>query len=397
MLIDSTSDLSQLVDVLRSEQLFGMDTEFIRERTFYPRLCLVQVSLPDGATFRGENAVLIDPLEVQDLSKFVELLGDESIEKVVHAGQQDMEIFFARDAGAPKNIFDNQIAAALVGCGESLGYARLVEKVLGRTVGKSATFTDWARRPLSREQRDYALEDVRHLLPVREKLLDRVESLGREDWLEEELLVYESPTLYRREPGSEYLKVKGAGRLSRRELAILRQLARWREADAETRDRPRNRILADNILVELARRSPRSERELADFRGVPAPLARRSGSAILEAVERGRSCPDEELPAAFEKGGRKEELASAVDLLDVLLRIRAEENEIAPSYLASRKELHRMAERFFSGEEKDSARVLSGWRGRLVGEDLVALLRGESVLGVDPRDGKVVARVPQGR
>ena len=376
--------LEDLVAELRELGTFALDTEFIRERTYRPRLCLLQVAT-------REKQVLVDPLAFEDLGSFIELIFDPGIEKIVHSGEQDMEIFYSLGRRLPRNVYDTQIAAALAGLGESISYARLVEELLGKRISKVETYTDWARRPLTPQQLTYALADVEHLHALRDRLHAELEKRGRLEWLREELEVHEDRSRYEKDPGSLYRKVRAAAKLEGRELAVLRELAAWREEEAERMDRPRGRILLDESLVELARRAPTSRESIAAVRGIHPQLIRRSGDEILRRVARALELSPSEYPLPVERRSSDAEHALVVDLLDVVLRSRAAEVEVAPGYLGSRKELAELAR---MGLDPDSGAaeplpILSGWRKKLVGEALLDLLRGRSHVAVDPEKARV--------
>jgi len=378
--------LEDLVAELRALRTFALDTEFIRERTYRPHLCLLQVAT-------REKQVLIDPLAIEDLGPFIELVFDPEIEKIVHSGEQDMEIFYALGRRLPRNVYDTQIAAALAGLGESISYARLVEELLGKRLSKVETYTDWARRPLTPQQLTYALADVEHLHPVRDRLHAELEKRGRLDWLREELEVHEDRSRYEKDLGSLYRKVRAAAKLEGRELAVLRELAAWREEEAERMDRPRGRILLDESLVELARRSPTSRESIAAVRGIHPQLIRRSGDEIVRRVAKALELPPSEYPQPVERRSSDAEHSLVVDLLEVVLRSRAAEVEVAPGYLGSRKELAELAR---IGLDPESAAgdtgplpILSGWRKKLVGDALLDLLRGRSHVAVDPEKARV--------
>ena len=376
--------LEDLVAELRELRGFAMDTEFIRERTYRPRLCLLQVAT-------REKQVLIDPLAIEDLGPFTELVFDPGIEKIVHSGEQDMEIFYSLGRRLPRNVYDTQIAAALAGLGESISYARLVEELLGKRLSKVETYTDWARRPLRPEQLTYALADVEHLYPLRDRLHVELESRGRLEWLREELEVHEDRSRYEKDLASLYKKVKAAAKLEGRELAVLRELAAWREEEAERMDRPRGRILLDESLVELARRAPRSRESIAAVRGIHPQLVRRSGDEIVRRVAKALELSPAEYPPPVERRSSDAEHSLVVDLLEVVLRSRAAEVEVAPTYLGSRRELAELAR---MGLDPDSGAaeplpILSGWRKKLVGDALLDLLRGRSHVAVDPRKARV--------
>ncbi len=389
MLIEDSAAFEEILQECRRQRRIAFDTEFIRERRFKPQLCLIQLAV-------GDQVVAVDPFEVAGLDPLVDLLVDPDVLTIVHAGQQDMEIFFAGTDALPSNVFDTQIAAALLGYGDSIGYSRLVEELEGVRLSKAQTFTDWARRPLSDAQIRYALDDVIHLPSMCDKLTQDLDATGRRSWLEEELRVYEDPFFYRRDPATLYRRVKGAARLNRRELAVLRELARWREVEAERRDRPRNHIVADEVLVELARTKPRQIEKLRGMRGLHPQLVKRSAKAIVRAVGDGVELPPEEHPAPIEKSSKDPALGLVVDLLETFLKARAQELRIGAGYLATRTELHELARRQRAGEiERDDEaardiRALRGWRRELIGEDLIGLLEGRYHVGIAPQDGSVV-------
>jgi ribonuclease D len=387
MLLREAKQLRDLARELRDLGSFALDTEFIREKTYRPRLCLVQIAT-------REKAFLVDPFLVGDLTPLFELIFDSQVEKTVHAGEQDMEIFFALGRALPRNVVDTQVAAALAGHGESVSYARLVEQVLGVKLRKVETFTDWSKRPLTPEQIEYALDDVRYLHPLMAALKESLERSGRKEWLGEELKFYEDRSLYVKDPGELYKKVRAAVKLEPRELAVLRELTAWREEEAERMDRPRGRIILDEILVELSRRSPRSLDSIGAVRGIHPQLLRRSGHEILRRVERALSLPPSELPPPIERRADDPELSLVVDLLEVALRAQAAAAQIAPAYLGTRRDLAELAQLELkdggsSEKERDQLRILSGWRRRLVGESLLLLLKGKSHIAIDHGGAKV--------
>src|SRR5262245_32928999 len=286
MFIATAKDLERVVSDLRAHGTFGLDMEFQRERTYRPRLQLVQVSLP-------ETPLLIDPLALPALDPLWDLVADASVEKIVHAGAQDMEIVFARSGLLPRNVFDTQVAAALLGMGDQIGYANLIGRVLGKRVKKGETITDWSIRPLSKAQVDYALDDVRYLHELRARLWERLAERGRESWLREEVEHYEVRDTYERDPQTLWMRISRMRSLDRRGLAVLRELAIWREEEAQRRDEPRGRIVADETLVEIARRAPKKPEDLKPLRTLhPRELAR-SGGGLVAAVRKGLDVPDD--------------------------------------------------------------------------------------------------------
>jgi ribonuclease D len=268
-----------------------------------------------------------------------------------------------------------------------------VEDLCGVRLGKGETFTDWSRRPLTREQTEYALNDVRYLLQVMQALRAELEQLGRLKWLEEELRFYESAATYVKSHETRYRKVRGAARLDRRELAVLRELTLWREQEAEKRDWPRARVLQDDLLVEIARRKPRKVESIEAIRGVHSRLLQRCGRAIIKRVQKALDLPESAWPPLRTRSADEGELAAVVDLLEVVLRVRAGESKIAPAYLGGRRDLLELARRELRPRAGDGTlepvALLQGWRRRLVGEKLLGLLRGGAQVRVDPEGRRV--------
>jgi ribonuclease D len=381
MWIKDSRRFSELVKELKGLGSFALDTEFIREKTFRPRLCLLQVAT-------RSKAVLVDPVLVGDLVPFVEILRDPEVEKVVHSGEQDMEIFYSLGRMPPRNIVDVQVAAALVGLGDSVSYGRLVEELAGVKLRKVETYSDWSKRPLSREQVEYALDDVKYLYPVLDALRGKLRELGRLEWLADELQFYERSSSYERSADEAYKKVRSASRLESKELAVLKELAAWREEEAEKLDRPRNRVIQDETLVDIARRVPKTVASLAAIRGVHPQLVKRSGKEILHRTARALQADPSTYPAAIDRPFEAPELSLVVDLLEVTLKVKAAEKAIAPGYLGSRRDLLDLARRELLGEKPaDGAPspLLSGWRKDVAGDALIHLLHGDCHVAVDRR------------
>jgi len=367
MLITTQHGFDELIARLRDRPVFCLDTEFISERTYRPELCLVQIGVDD-------DVYAVDPLEVSSLDGFLRLIVDPALEKVVHAGRQDMMIFYDLGGDVPRNVFDTQVAAALVGHGDSIGHSKLVEALVGKRLRRAESYTDWSRRPLSDSQIAYALDDVRYLLAMRERLVRDLEAHGRERWLAEELAIYDEVSLYRRDPREMWRRVKGAGRLDGVELSVLRELAAWREEEAIRRNRPRGRILGDEQLVALSRRRPTNRPGLEEMRGLHARVVERSGKAVLAAIAGGAGAPRSSWPELPDVTPKDARLTLLVDLMETLLKARAAEQRISPGYLATRGQLYDVAR---SGDGGDvDLPVLSGWRRELIGRELLALLEG---------------------
>lgn len=374
-------DLQALAGRLRRHPAFAVDTEFERERTYWPKLQLVQVAAPG-------LAAVVDPLAVESMDPLFDLIAAPAIQKVTHAGRQDAEIFAMRMGRPPANLYDTQIAAALVGLGGQVGYANLVQRLLHTKLRKTERVTDWGRRPLTPAQLTYAADDVRYLLPIKDHLDRELDTLGRTDWLAEELAFYSDPAFYERDPDTLWMRVSGWRTLEPRGWALLRELARWREDEAMSRDIPRNRVTGDDVLVEIALRDPESVSDLAPLRRLHPRERERSGKAILEAVARGRAVPEKDLPSVPRAKPEDGESSLVADLMGVVMKRRASENRIAPSYLGTQKELSQVVAWLAGSRNGSPPPLLTGWRKRLVGDELIALFDGRAALHVD--EGKRV-------
>lgn len=372
-LVADTEGLAALCRELAAEPFFCLDTEFIREKTYWPRLCLVQLAGPDGA------ARAVDPLAPgMDLAPLLELLGDESTLKVLHAGRQDIEIFFHLAGKVPAPLFDTQIAAMVCGFGEAVAYDKLARRVAGAEIDKSSRFTDWAARPLTDRQTAYALADVIHLPRIYRTLDARLAETGRGAWLVEELAALTDPEIYRMDPERAWTRVKTRS-AKPRFLGVLREVAAARERFAQKRDLPRNRVLRDESLLEVAAHEPASPEELERMRGVTKGMVKGAlGKELLAAVARGKAAPEDGLPRVVKPPPAPRGAGPAVELLKVLLKLRCEENDVATRLVASVADLERLA----ADPEADIA-ASHGWRRKLFGDDARALLRGDLALTGD--------------
>lgn len=385
MLITSTKQLAGFCnDVSGARQLF-MDTEFVREETYYPQLELVQV-MADG------QIGLVDVRSTGNLGPLLEMLEDPSIEKVFHAAQQDLELFH-QCAGRPvRNVFDTQIAAAMVGMGEQVGYGQLVKTLTGVSLIKTQAYTAWNTRPFTPAQLEYAADDVRHLPAVTQALKERLEELGRTDWAREECQRLEEKAQKPECPVEElYLRVSGVERLSPKELNVLRALAIWRDETARRRNIPPQKLLKDNSLVNLARQQPVTLAEIRDLRGFPAGVAERHGAEIARTVAEALKLPKEQWPRRLPVREVDASTQALVNILATFLRIRAQEQQIAWGLLATARDLEELVERT-PGVSKGDLPILDGWRYELAGRDLLRLLAGEISLTVDPATARPVAR-----
>lgn len=363
--VDTGPALDALCRDLAPAPWLAVDTEFVRERTYYPVFCLLQVS-------DGTRTALVDTLAIADLDPLRDLLYAPARTLVLHSASQDLELFVHRWQGLPPRVFDTQIAATAAGLGDQLGYAALVKALLGVDLEKSQTRTDWSRRPLSGEQLHYAAADVVHLAALYPALVARLEDQGRRAWLEEDLADLVVAERYLTRPEEAWRRVKGLNRLPPRALGAVVELAAWRERAAQARDLPRGWLLKDEVLTAVAVAAPREVADLEQVRGLPPKTAERHGGALVEACARGRDTPP---PTLTEDEPLGAEWVPLRDLLDALLRSRAAALGLEPASLCGRRDL----ERLIQGER--GLRVLRGWRRHAVGADLVAVVDGEATVG----------------
>jgi ribonuclease D len=380
--VTDRDSLRALCRRLLEHDRLAVDTEFVGESSFVPRLELIQVAA-------GDLCAVLDFPAIGSLDSFAEILAEPRIEKVFHAGRQDLELFFAHMGQVPTPVFDTQVAAAMVGYGTQVAYASLVERITGAKLDKSHTLSNWSQRPLTREQITYALEDVQFLLPIREHLQTRLLSLGRLDWAREEFARLGTRLSDgSQDPRLRYQRIKGWEGLKPRAAAVLRELAAWREEEACRRNVPRGRIVRDEGLVELARRTPTSQSALRAIRGLHPSEVERNGEAMLAAIKAGLAVPQSEWPEVPKTSRPEPEAAGLVDLLQAALKALASKEHIAPSLLASSADLQALVEAKHERETLDLP-ILQGWRRELAGEALLDILRGRTTLSVDPKTGKL--------
>ena len=374
-LITDNEALTAFCGRMRAERFVAIDTEFMRDRTYYPRLCLVQVA--------GESeAVAIDPLAPGlDLAPLLGLLADEAVLKVMHAARQDLEIFYHLGA-MPRPFFDTQVAAMVCGFGEEVAYDTLVSRLAGAQLDKSSRFTDWARRPLSPAQIHYALGDVTHLRVIYQKLAERLEQAGRTGWVVEELEALLEPRLYAQPPEDAWRRLKLRSR-DARFIAIVQALAAWREREAQRRDLPRARVVRDDLLLEVAASRPQSVEELRALDRVN--LDRDSAAGVVAAIRSAMALPKSELPPVPEQVVLPRGIGPTVDLLRVLLKLRSEESDVAQRLLASTAELEAIAV-----DDHADVPALHGWRREIFGEDALGLKAGRLALAVRGRKPVVI-------
>jgi len=369
-IILKTDELAEACEIFAGHDYVAVDTEFLRETTFWPQLCLIQLSGPD-------LDAIVDPLAPGiDLAPFFKLMADTSVTKVFHAARQDIEIIFNRGGLIPHPIFDTQVAAMVCGFGDSASYDTLVQRIVNVQLDKSSRFTDWSHRPLSEKQLDYAIADVTHLKDVYLHLKGELEREGRTEWLAEEMSVLESRETYDLHPDDAWQRLRMRVRKPI-ELAILKNIAAWREREARARDVPRGRVLKDDAVFEIAQQAPKDTDALARLRTIPKGYERsQNGAAILGAVNAALAIPKADLPRIPRPANLAEGSGAAVEMLKVLLKLIAEKNGVASKIIASSDDLDAIASK---GEDADVA-ALRGWRRELFGEPAIKLIQGEMAL-----------------
>ena len=375
-LITTTDQLAAACVRAARHPYVTVDTEFLRETTYYPLLCVAQMASPD-------EAVVIDALaDGIDLAPFFELMADEKVIKVFHAARQDIEIVWNLAQKIPHPIVDTQVAAMVLGYGDSISYDQLVQRITGDTLDKSHRFTDWTRRPLSDAQITYALSDVTHLRAVYLKLATDLQKRDRNSWVQAEMDILTSPDTYRADPERAWERLKSRVRKPK-ELAVLIEVAAWREREAQARDVPRGRVLKDDVIGDIAVQAPTTTERLGHLRSLPKGFERsRWGEQILEAVKRGVERDPKTLPR-LERFRPAVNGAATVELLKVLLRMTAEQHGVAAKVIATVDELDRIA-----ADDEADVPAMKGWRRELFGEKALALKHGRLALAVDR--GKVV-------
>lgn len=359
--IDTPTGLAELCSLLRDKPWIAVDTEFMRERTYYPELCLVQVAT-------DEVAACVDPLALPSLEPLLKVLLDEHTVKVLHAARQDLEIFYHLTGRVPQPVFDTQVAARFLGLPDQAGYAAVVQSLLGITLDKSHARTDWARRPLSAAALDYAADDVRHLRTLYHRILEQLAERGRGAWVEPELKALVDEKLYKPDPERVWSRIRGIQRLKPKSLAVFKSLAAWRERTAIAENRPRQWIVKDESLMDLARQQPTDLESLAAVRGIGDALARRHGAELLSLLKADGEPSREDRPKP--QAGLKPEQEALVDALYGLLRLRAAGNDVSVASLATRGDLEQLVR-----GERDLP-LLKGWRLEMAGKELLEFLEG---------------------
>lgn len=379
-LITCSAELAALCERLRAEPFVTVDTEFMRERTYWPELCVVQLA--------GENEVaVVDALAPEiDLAPLGALLADERVVKVFHAARQDVEIFLIKYGAVPKPLFDTQVAAMVAGFGDQVSYDGLARALANAQIDKAHRFSDWSARPLSESQISYAAADVTHLRRIYVALTDKLKREGRLDWVREEMAALADPATYLTEPDSAWERLRPRSS-NRRFLATLRAVAAWREREAQRINIPRQRLVKDETLLEIAATAPQTAADLARARGVSEGFAKgKSGTGLLAAIAVAKAVPDDDLPMLPKDRAGPPASPALIALLKVLLAAKSEEHHVAPRLLASSDDLDRLA----SGDGADVP-ALQGWRREVFGNAALALKGGKLALGVEGRKVKLIS------
>ncbi|MDQ6989162.1 MAG: ribonuclease D, partial [Mariprofundaceae bacterium] len=366
------------------------DTEFHREKTYRAQFALLQVGC-------SEASYIIDPVQIKDLQAIWDVLLDSNILKVFHAGRQDLEIILEHAGALPLPMFDTQVAAALLGYGQQVGFGNLVQRIVKKELAKGESFSDWLGRPLTSQQLTYAADDVIYLMPIYHALKEQLQARKRDAWLDEEQAILTNINTYHIDQQQVFWRVKGVNKLKPRHLAVLRELAAWREAEVQRKDMPRRRLISDDVLLEIAKRDQLTPDVMARMRGLSTGMIKRYGSQLLKLWQQGIDCPEEDYPKLPARKHNTTGTDLRLELLDTLLRLKAEESSISATILASKSDLACLASwgHKRQGEQPDIA-CLQGWRLQLVGNDLLRLLHGQICLRLDPDTGLPVIDDYQG-
>ncbi|MBN2340364.1 MAG: ribonuclease D [Deltaproteobacteria bacterium] len=388
MNIKTQAELEAICRRMYQAGCMGIDSEFIPENTYYPQLALVQLAVEN-------DCCLVDPLSNLDLSPIEDVLQSERVISIVHAGAQDMAIFFYRSGKPPKMVFDTQLAASFVGMGHQVSYASMVQQLFGVSLKKGQSYTDWMKRPLLAQQVTYALEDVAYLIGAYEKLAGELENKGRLGWVTEELRMYEESYFYLQHAEHPEKRVKKSRQLKLREQAILETLANWREEKAQEKNLPRKKILPDPTIVDLSRRAPQNEAELFSIRSVGYSMKRYS-SELLHVIAQAKKMPlSEEAPKFVSSLDGDQKLL--VDFLQFCLKAFCAQEDISSSYVSTKAELEALVRDYFSDSfTPENHRLLTGWRKDAVGLQVLRCLEGKMGVAYHPQTGKLLfAAIPQ--
>lgn len=368
--IDTAPALADFCRQIQSSDWLAIDTEFLREKTYYPQLCLIQIA-------NDEVIACVDPLAIDDLNPLLDVLYQPDMTLVFHAAKQDLELLLMLRGNLPLRIFDTQLAATVLGLGDQIGYGNLVKTCLDVDLDKAHSRTDWTQRPLSADQLDYAADDVRYLRSLYHQMSAQLDELKRRSWLDDDFDALSDPQTYTADPEAIWRKIRGAGKLKASQLVILQQLAAWREQRAIERNRPRRWIIKDEVMLDLARFAPDSKNKLSQIRGLEARDIERNGAAILAVITAAQTIPETDWPVLIKPVPLTNQQEALMDALMALLRKYCDEQSITPVAVATRKDIEQLVR-----GERDSA-LLQGWRKRIVGQKLLDFLHGELAITAD--------------
>lgn len=377
--VNRPDQLPALCEQIQQAAWIALDTEFLREKTYYPKFCLLQIATLDWVA-------CVDPIALSDLSNLFEAIYNPAIVKVLHSCRQDLEIFFQITGKLPEPIFDTQIAAPLLGFQDNPGYAMLVSSFLNINLSKAHTRADWSKRPLTADEIDYAADDVIYLCHIYQIMTQKLTELGRIDWLKQDFAELTESEHYQINPEKAWLRIKGQNKLTGKQLSIIQTLAEWREKTAQAEDRPKNWLLRDELLFDLAKLQPETVAQLAGVRGINERAVHRYGKELCQLITEAKNRPPIPLTLKDRPAKKTQQQEAILDILTALVRIRAEENELNPTILASRKDLEAL---LFNGD--DECPLLHGWRYAMAGQELVGLLKGKLLLGIEADRLSIIA------
>jgi len=375
--INTEADLITFCQQIVDTPWLAVDTEFLREKTYYAQLCLIQVATED-------RIACIDPLAIADLKAILDIIYNPNVTVVFHAARQDLELFYLLRGELPTDVFDTQLAATVLGYGDQIGYGNLVKLCLSVNLEKAHSRTDWSKRPLDPDQIDYAADDVRYLRDVYKLLVKSLSEKNRTHWLTDDFAYLTDKNNYEPDPSSIWRKLQGAGRLKGVQLAILQKLAEWREHRAIKSNRPRRWILKDDVLLDLARLAPETTKKMGLIRGLESSTIERFGKTFIELIASGKDIPKDQWPILKKPQILTTQQDAIVDALMALLRKFCDEQSIAPIAVASRKDIERMV----TGDE--SIELLQGWRSEIVGHHLQAFLNGEIAITTNDKQLNII-------
>lgn len=375
--IDTPEKLDKLCQDLSTAKWLALDTEFLREKTYFPKFCLLQIATP-------ELVACVDPIALVSLQPLLDILYDPSIIKVFHSARQDLEIFYHLTGKVPTPIFDTQMAAPLLGFQENPGYAMLVSSLLNINLSKAHTRADWSLRPLSEGQIKYASDDVIYLVEIYQKMMGKLTELGRTEWLAEDFAQLVSEELYQASPKDAWFRIKGWKKLTNKQLSVMQSLTEWREQTAIAENRPRNWLLRDDLVIDLARLQPETRAEMIKIRNLHEGTVKRYGQVLCRIIKTAKDRTPIKAQDIAEKSKKIPHQEAILDVLTAAVRVRADENLLNPAVLANRKSLETLL------LNRSDSPLLQGWRAEMVGQELVSILDGEKSIAIENNELVIV-------